>query len=118
MDVLDWLAIGALGALGALARWGLMAIARRARRGDLLGVVIANTVGSFAAGVLLVHPVWWAEPVAIGVLGALTTFSTIAQGMAVDLESGRGGRFVRALLVHLVTGLGSVLLGFTLGSAW
>jgi fluoride ion exporter CrcB/FEX len=117
MGTLEWLALSALGALGALARWGLMAVAHRTGHPALTGIVIANTVGSLLAGILLAHPFSWSEPVAIGTLGALTTFSTIAQGLASDLEEKALGRFVRTLLIHLVTGLSAVALGFVLGSA-
>lgn len=117
MGALEWLALGGLGALGALARWGLMAAAVRGGQPALVGIVIANTVGSLLAGILLAHPVSWSEPVAIGVLGALTTFSTIAQGLASDLEVHAFGRFGRALFVHLGTGLSAVALGFAVASA-
>jgi fluoride ion exporter CrcB/FEX len=117
MGTLEWLALGALGALGAIARWGLMAVAVRGGHPALVGIVIANTVGSFLAGIFLAHPVSWSEPVAIGVFGALTTFSTIAQGLADDLEAQGFSRFGRALLIHLITGLSAVALGFALGSS-
>lgn len=117
MGALEWLALGGLGALGALARWGLMALAVRAGHPALMGIVMANTVGSFLAGILVAHPVWWSEPVTIGALGALTTFSTLAHSLASDLEGKAIGRFARALLVHLTTGLSAVALGFALGFA-
>lgn len=117
MGALEWLALGALGALGALTRWGLMAVALRSGHPTLVGIVIANTVGSLLAGVLLAQPVSWSEPVAVGVLGSLTTFSTIAQGLAGDLEANALGRFGRALFIHLATGLSAVALGFVLASA-
>lgn len=117
MGELEWLALGGLGALGALARWGLMAVAVRGGHPTLVGIVMANTVGSLLAGVLLANPVSWSEPVAVGVLGALTTFSTIAQGLAGELEAKTLGRFGRALSIHLATGLSAVALGFAAASA-
>ena len=78
-------AIGVAGALGALARYGVEgAVARRATQFPW-GTFIVNVSGSFLLGLvftllgerLTVAP-WVRASVAIGFLGAYTTFSTLS----------------------------------------
>jgi CrcB protein len=78
-------AIGVAGALGALARYGVEGAVGRRAAGFPWGTFTVNVSGSFLLGLvftllaerLTVAP-WVRAAVAIGFLGAYTTFSTLA----------------------------------------
>jgi CrcB protein len=78
-------AIGVAGALGALARYGVEGAVSRRAAGFPWGTFIVNVSGSFLLGVvftllgerLTVAP-WVRASIAIGFLGAYTTFSTLS----------------------------------------
>lgn len=86
MNASIWFAVGAGGALGAMARYGVSQAALRVLGPNFpWGTLSANVIGSVVMGALIV---WLAkhEPqtatlrafLAVGVLGAFTTFSTFA----------------------------------------
>ena len=81
-----WLAVGAGGAIGAMARYGVSRLALKTFGPNFpWGTAIANVSGSFLMGFLIVW-LTMREPIApalraflaVGVLGAFTTFSTFS----------------------------------------
>lgn len=116
--MIELLAVGIGGFVGAVARhllsgWVARLTAGTTLAGLPLGTLVVNVVGSFALGALLAQgerlPHETRLFVSVGVLGALTTFSTFS---VESLELFR--RDAPALaLANLV---GSVALG--LGAAW
>lgn len=92
----DALLVGAGGFLGAIGRFGVSAWARRLPAGFPLGTLAVNVVGSLALGflaTLLAARVLGDErvrlAVAVGFLGAFTTFSTFSYETTRLWEDGR-----------------------------
>lgn len=82
MNVLEWGALIVGGGIGAGARYLLDGAIIRGRKDAFpLGILVVNIVGSFLLGLLTgvpqVSPAWLAI-IGTGVLGGLTTFSTVA----------------------------------------
>jgi len=80
------LSLGMLGgALGAAGRYWLgSALLRQFGNGIPYGTLAANLIGSFAVGFLAIwledrgpHALYWRPFLIVGVLGALTTYSTL-----------------------------------------
>jgi CrcB protein len=118
-DVLGVIALG--GGLGSVARYATAELLPRSDRGFPWSTLLVNMVGCLLIGVLMVFitDVWrpgrYARPfLGIGVLGGLTTYST----MMLDLRTlGDSGEWLLAegyLLGSLVGGLGVVWLGMAL----
>ena len=107
------------GALGAGGRYWLGgALLRRLGEGIPWGTLAANLIGSFAIGFLAVwlegrgpHTLYWRAFLIVGVLGGLTTYSSL---MLEVLLLARGPRSTMALLylgATLMLGLLLVWLG-------
>ncbi|MFC7402791.1 fluoride efflux transporter FluC [Citricoccus sp. GCM10030269] len=82
------------------------------------GILVANVVGSFIAGLATS----WAEgPLELvwvaGLAGALTTFSTVSVSTARDVLSGRFRAAALTWAVHVTCGLAAVVLGLAAGGA-
>jgi CrcB protein len=118
-------AIGVAGALGALARYGIDgAVARRATAFPW-GTFTVNVSGSFLLGLVFtlfgerfaVAP-WVRAAIAIGFLGAYTTFSTLSLETYRLLETRSYALAAADLLGSIAAGLvalyGGVVLGRTL----
>jgi fluoride exporter len=114
--------IGIAGCLGALARYGLEGLVSRRGGGFPWGTFAVNISGSFLLGLtvtllgerLTVAP-WVRASVAIGFLGAYTTFSTLSLESYRLLE-GRsyalaGANLVGSMAAGLVALYGGVVLG-------
>ena len=114
--------IGIAGCLGALARYGLEGLVSRRAGGFPWGTFAVNISGSFLLGLtvtllgerLTVAP-WVRASVAIGFLGAYTTFSTLSLESYRLLE-GRsyalaGANLVGSMAAGLVALYGGVVLG-------
>ncbi len=115
-----WIAIA--GAMGALCRWGI------SRAGYALlgpgfawGTLIANVIGCFLLGFLmhfgLISDKLSAEvrtAIAVGFLGALTTFSTFSYETVSYLEDGAWALALTNISVNLVIGLGATIAGLVL----
>ena len=115
-------AIGIAGALGALARYGLDGLVSRRAGAFPWGTFVVNVSGAFLLGLVVtllgerfaVAP-WLRASVAIGFLGAYTTFSTLT------LESYRlietrsfvlaGANLLGSMAAGLVALYGGVVLG-------
>jgi CrcB protein len=117
------LAVGVAGALGALARYGVDTLIER--RSDSLfpwatfAVNVSGCLGIALAVTLLAErhtaPGWVRAGVAVGFLGAYTTFSTFAfeaHGLLVSRDFGLALLYTAG---SAVTGVGAIYLGVWLG---
>ena len=119
----DSLVVGLGGFLGAVARFLVGTwIVNRYGAAFPWATLVINVTGSFVLGLLgtlllnrvLIHPNWRLG-VAVGFIGAYTTFSTF------EYESARLGASWAALgnlLGSVLAGYGAVWLGIRLGQAW
>jgi CrcB protein len=118
-DAPVWLVVVAaivLGALGAMGRWGLTVLSQKVTGHLRWGIVTANVVGSGFAGYLLALDHALGAVVAVGLLGSLTTFSSVAYTMAEELNRRAALPALGLLATHTLLGLPAVALGFLLGS--
>ncbi len=114
------LLIGLAGAVGAMSRYGVGMLAERALGAHFaFGTLLVNVLGCLALGFLLElergtdlvsHPVRLL--VAVGFLGAFTTFSTFGYETLRYLQSGASHLALLNISANLVLGLGAVWLGF------
>ena len=116
MNAAHWIVLSLLGGAGAVARIdGGAAVARRV--GSVaIGTLTVNLIGAFALGVVtgLDLPDGTRKVLAIGFIGAFTTFST----WMVEAERHRSPRQRAALLVGaLILGLLAVTVGRAVGNA-
>jgi CrcB protein len=114
--------IGVAGCLGALARYGLEGLVSRRAGAFPWGTFVVNVSGSFLLGLsvtllgerLAVAP-WLRAAVAIGFLGAYTTFSTLSLESYRLLETRSyalaGANLVGSVTAGLVALYGGVVLG-------
>ena len=106
-------AIGIAGALGALARYGLDgAVSRRFPSHFPWGTFVVNMSGAFLLGFLmtlmteqLTTASWVRSALAIGLLGAYTTFSTLSYETDRLLEDGAVGLAAANMLGSAAVGL-------------
>jgi CrcB protein len=112
-------AIGIAGALGALARYGLDgAVSRRLPSHFPWGTFVVNMSGAFLLGFLmtlmteqLTTASWVRSALAIGLLGAYTTFSTLSYETYRLLEDGAVGLAAANMLGSAAVGLIAVYIG-------
>lgn len=116
-----YIAVG--GALGALARYGLAGwIHGWAGASFPWGTLAVNAAGSLVLGVavrLLEGTAASAEVrgfIAVGLLGAFTTFSTFSYETVALLQGGEWGRAAAYALGSLVVGVAGVIVGFGLAA--
>jgi CrcB protein len=116
------LAIAAGGALGALARH-LFAqqVVHLAGGGFPYGILAANVLGSFLMGVLVEASalVWQPNPalrafLAVGFLGAFTTFSTFSLDVALLYERGEMGLAALYVALSVLLSVGGLFFGLWL----
>lgn len=112
-----YVAIG--GAFGALARYGLSGWVQARAGGEFpWGTFVVNALGSLVLGFVLrvaesivIAPEMRAF-VAIGILGAFTTFSTFSYETVALLQDGEWARAGAYALGSLLLGLAAILIGF------
>ncbi|MBI4571151.1 MAG: CrcB family protein [Chloroflexi bacterium] len=114
------IAIG--GALGALSRYGLEGVVDGWRGPTVLGTFVVNISGALALGLLVgftedrvAFPALARTAIAIGFLGAYTTFSTL---MFETVELAEGGSWATAALNaagSVAAGLAALYAGLVLG---
>jgi fluoride exporter len=112
-------AIGMAGALGALARYGLEgAVARRLPSSFPWGTLVVNVTGALVLGFMLTVMTqqlttapWLRSALAIGFLGAYTTFSTLTYETYRLLEDGALALAAANILGSAAAGLVAVYLG-------
>lgn len=107
------------GALGAVARWGLGGwVHGWAGAAFPWGTFAVNVVGSFLLGFSFLYlesvslPAELRRFIAIGFLGAFTTFSTFAYESVALLRDGEWARAGGYVAASVVLGLAGVIAGF------
>jgi fluoride exporter len=112
--------IGLAGAVGAVARYAIgLSVDQSRFPWATLGI---NVSGSFVLGFFLTLtlgrlPVAVVTPVAVGLVGGFTTFSTFAWEGFTMSDSGRIGTAVLYASVSVVGALAAAALGYTMGRA-
>ena len=117
--------IGLAGALGALSRYGLQSVATHVLgRQTVLGTLMVNLTGAFLLGLFLAATIQrfdvsnqWRTVVAVGFLGAYTTFSTLMLDAVGRIETGDVVAGIANLTASIVLGLLLTYAGLTLGRA-
>ncbi len=115
----ELLTVAAGGAFGAVARYLVYVLAGRLLgSGFPFGTLIVNVVGSFCMGVLVegLALAWTISPetrlfLAVGILGAFTTFSTFSLDVAVLYERGRMGLVAVYILASFICSVGAHFAG-------
>ena len=117
-ELAGWTGVGALSAIGALARFVIGDdVQRRLRRTFPIGILVVNTSGSFALGVLAGagESGWSLRLAGAALLGSYTTFST----WMFDSQQLVARRDLRGALLNiagsLLLGLAAVALGWLVG---
>lgn len=113
--------VAAGGALGAAARYGLARLLPPAAAGFPVATFIVNVLGALVLGLFLGwheesrRPEGLLQPfVAVGVLGGLTTFSTVSVEV-VDRASRHGGLASAYLVASILSGVVAIAAGSALG---
>lgn len=114
--------VAVAGAVGAVLRWRIgAAVGVRSFPWTTLAV---NVVGCFALAIVLAGPgaSRWSPTtttaVAVGLLGAFTTFSTFGYETFTLLRTDQAGRAVAYVGLSLAGGLAATALGWALGRSW
>jgi len=110
--------IAAGGSLGAIARYGVSNFVHASMNESFpWGTLAVNVTGSFLIGVLVetfdasLFPVEWRSFLAIGFLGAYTTFSTYTLESVNLLRDGEFRMAAANILAGNISGLVAVVLG-------
>jgi fluoride exporter len=110
------------GAVGTLLRVGAVAaVVALAPGATVLGVLAANLVGAFLLGRLTARAgidaraARWLSPIGGGLLGGLTTFSTLAAELALLVDGGEVGAAVTLAAVSVLGGLLAAAAGLATG---
>ena len=114
--------IAAAGAMGAVCRWGVSRAGYALLGGGFAwGTLIANAVGCFLLGFLMHFGLisdrlsaGARTAIAVGFLGALTTFSTFSYETVGYIEDGSWMLALMNISANLGIGLGATLAGLVL----
>lgn len=122
--MLTYLAVAIGGAIGACLRYGVNElIVNVLGKSFPFGTLLVNILGSFvlgwlyalfSSGVLAVSP--WRALVAIGLIGAFTTFSTFSLDTVLLFEQGDWLKAIANVLLNVLLCLTLAWLGLKLGS--
>jgi CrcB protein len=122
--VLNVIAVACGGAVGALARyWMSTLVYRQLGTGFPWGTLSVNVLGSLLMGILFVlaHqrqlPDPWRLALAVGLLGAFTTFSTFSVDTLALVEQGAWLRATLNVLTSVVLCLAAAFAGAALARA-
>ena len=115
-----WIAVA--GAMGAICRWGVNRAGHEMLGSDFAwGTLIANVTGCFLLGFImnfgLTSDKLSAEvrtAIAVGFLGALTTFSTFSYETVGYIENGSWAPAIINIGSNVLLGLGATLAGLIL----
>ena len=125
---MNWLMLSVImlgGALGAAARYWLGEyLLRLLGSGIPWGTLTANMLGSFLVGLLFAWfdgragaAIYWRAFLIVGVLGALTTYSSLMLEAVLYSRADQGLRWLAYLILSLLLGLGLVFLGAKVGTS-
>jgi CrcB protein len=117
-ELAGWTGVGALSAIGALARFVIGdGVQRRLRRPFPIGILVVNTSGSFALGVLAGagESGWSLRLAGAALLGSYTTFSTWIFDSQQMVATRDLRRAVLNVAGSIVIGLAAVALGWLAG---
>lgn len=122
--MLTYLAIAIGGAVGACLRFGINELAVNVLGKSFpFGTLLVNILGSFvlgwlfalfSSGVLAVSP--WRALIAIGLIGAFTTFSTFSLDTVLLMQQGDWLKAIANVLLNVLLCLTLAWLGLKLGS--
>ncbi|WP_215397732.1 fluoride efflux transporter CrcB [Rheinheimera oceanensis] len=122
--MLTYLAIAIGGAVGACLRFGINELAVNVLGKSFpFGTLLVNILGSFvlgwlfalfSSGVLAVSP--WRALIAIGLIGAFTTFSTFSLDTVLLMQQGDWLKAIVNVLLNVLLCLTLAWLGLKLGS--
>lgn len=115
-------AVAAGGAIGAVARYLVFVLATRVLgAGFPWGTLIVNVLGSFILACLIeAIALRWSVShdmrafLAIGVMGAFTTFSTFSMDVAALYQRGAMGAAASYVIASVVLSIGAFFLGLSL----
>jgi CrcB protein len=119
-ELAGWIGVGVLAAIGALARFTLGdLVQRRVRWPFPLGILVVNTSGAFALGVLAGAGVagWPLRLAGAALLGAYTTFSTWMFDTQQLFATRDPRRAILNIAGSVLLGLAAVALGWGVGGA-
>lgn len=120
---MTWLYVAIGGAFGAMGRYGLMSlIGRRMSDAFPYGTLAANVLGSFLMGVLVAMLARYLPPMqhelrallAVGFLGAFTTFSAFSLDVVVLYERGQWAAAAAYIAVSVVLCVAALALALYL----
>ncbi len=122
--MLTYLAIAAGGAVGACLRYACNEAALNVfGKSFPFGTLLVNILGSFVLGLLYalisngtLSPAPWRALVAIGLIGAFTTFSTFSLDTVLLLQQGAVLKALMNVLLNVLLCLTLAWLGLKLGS--
>lgn len=122
--MLTYLAIAIGGAIGACLRFGINELMVNVLGKSFpFGTLLVNILGSFvlgwlfalfSSGVLAVSP--WRALIAIGLIGAFTTFSTFSLDTVLLMQQGDWLKAIANVLLNVLLCLTLAWLGLKLGS--
>lgn len=122
--MLTYLAVAIGGAVGACLRFGINELAMNVLGKSFpFGTLLVNILGSFvlgwlyalfSSGVLAVSP--WRALIAIGLIGAFTTFSTFSLDSVLLIQQGDWLKAIANVLLNVLLCLTLAWLGLKLGS--
>ncbi|WP_240224207.1 fluoride efflux transporter CrcB [Rheinheimera hassiensis] len=122
--MLTYLAVAVGGAVGACLRFGINELAMNVLGKSFpFGTLLVNILGSFvlgwlyalfSSGVLAVSP--WRALIAIGLIGAFTTFSTFSLDSVLLIQQGDWLKAIANVLLNVLLCLTLAWLGLKLGS--
>ena len=116
----DLLVLALAGAAGTLSRYALSGWAYRLFGGGFpYGTLAVNVIGCFLVGLLMevavatdLLPAAWRLPLAVGFLGAFTTFSAFGYETLQYLLDGAWGPALSNVGANLLLGVGATWIGF------
>lgn len=121
-DVGLMIGIGVCGAIGAIARYLISGwFATPGNDSFPAGTLVVNVIGCFLLGLIALSAAGEALPtdvrrwLAVGLLGALTTYSTFGVETFALMEQGRASLACANIAAQLVCGLLAVWMGASLG---
>lgn len=111
------------GALGALSRYGLTKVGLQVSEDSVpWGILLANLLGCFLIGIFFVVgqkelPLFWKLAISVGLIGSLTTFSTLCLDFVVLFQK-HPFAATAYLVGSFIGGIGLVLFGQLIARAF